>query len=1681
MAGIGQNRVFDKAAIAELKIQVMELMACAIEVTEEIKTEMADLLAVAEEVPEEARYAPLAASAQALMDSLDTGIFQQMQISVTETLDKLCAQIPAYDRESGGVLTELAASTHSLKGKLEDLTAMINQGNLKLSLEEFQGKLTDYETRWNSGILTLSEKMELAMTYLKGLVLTSQFSKDPVNLATGNLYYEKEDLRIGGPLPLTFCRCYNALDRQSGSLGPGWSHNHEILLTFGKKDREIITLHKADGKEVTFRREEGNYRDIHTGRETIEQVQDTYRYREPVIGAYFFDQEGKLTRFRKEEGPALAYTYDETGKLTKTYLETETEGEEAPYISYTYNKDGLLKEVTDHTGRKIEYFHMEGRLCEVTDPEGNVTTYRYGENRKMRAIKNPRGTLTVRNEYDEKNRVIRQRFPDKGEIRYDYRETQNTTILTERNGSTITYIQDDRLRNIKTIYPDGEERAVYNDRDQKILTADRRGNETRYAYDDKGNLKEQTNALGETTHYTYNTQGKLLSIQKADKKVLKNRYDETGRLIHTGDALGRETHITYNEKGGFQTITQPDQSRIHITYDRLGNIQTITDPMGGETRYTYDALNRVNATTDPEGNTTHYTYDGCDRIRQVTDPQGNHRSYTYNESGKITQTIDFDGSITEQEYNTINKPSLLRDAAGYETRFSYDLMWNLKEKILPNGAILTYQYDPLGRLCAQTDAEGNTTAYQHDPAGNPTATVAANGETTRYAYDPLNRLVKVTEPHGAETTYTYDREGRLAAQTDAEGNTTTYAYDDADQKILETDALGNTTRYTYTPMGKTASVTDPRGRKTAYEYYPGGLLKRTIHPDGTFEELTYDNNQNIATRTDHLGQTFTYRYDPLGRLTAVKSTTGEEQTYTYDAAGNMIAHQSPGGTLTKYSYDSLGSLTAVTDPLGNQALYTYDSLGNLTRISQKDGETGAEQQTLFGRNLSGQVIKITSPQGETKHCTYDPCGRLLSQTDQEGYETTYRYAPCGEIETITYGDGSTVAFSYNALRQLITVKDWLGETQMERDALGRPVKVTDHLGRKVSYEWEPNGNRRSLTYPDGEKISYTYDPAGHLTGLTGNRINLNCRYDSLGRLIEKDYGNGTRSIWEYYPTGLPSELRHEAPQGILDRFRYTYDTRGNKTATEKYRREAQEENGTYEYTYDPLGRLLTVGQDHIPVRRYTYDAYGNRKEMEDYRKGSRTCYQYDAVNRLIQEQDTTGNHLQSRTYTYDKRGNLTQIHQDGNLTQGYEYGALNRLTHAWNGKGESARYEYNGLGYRTARNEAAYLLDLTKPYHNLLGIQEGEETKTFYLDGSMAVMEESGNSPGERPVLHYCIPDEQGSPLRLLDEQGSPVETYGYDEYGNDLYGNQGKRQPFGYTGYLYDPISATYHAQAREYQPQTGRFTAQDGEDYIHPYRPESLNLYTYCACDPLNRIDPTGHDCFDEEGEEEADWKKKLKELLLDKNSNSSLFWYYFSIYSYLTDTAYRPWRPGQNVINTNEGGSEIDKADLFIKNGALTLEEMQVNARYIQEKLREMGWSENAIIACLANWEVECKINPGQWQNNSEGNMNLGFGLAQWTPASKYFDWANENNLDPYDIDTQLQCIQAEVNGEMPDWYSWQDFRHESNISFEEFTQSEDMTAEELTEIYMLCHERPAEKNRTPEKIEERKDQAEKWKDF
>lgn len=144
------------------------------------------------------------------------------------------------------------------------------------------------------------------------------------------------------------------------------------------------------------------------------------------------------------------------------------------------------------------------------------------------------------------------------------------------------------------------------------------------------------------------------------------------------------------------------------------------------------------------------------------------------------------------------------------------------------------------------------------------------------------------------------------------------------------------------------------------------------------------------------------------------------------------------------------------------------------------------------------------------------------------------------------------------------------------------------------------------------------------------------------------------------------------------------------------------------------------------------------------------------------------------------------------------------------------------------------------------------------------------------------------------------------------------------------------------------------------------------------------------------------------------------------------------------------------VIVSNQYLSLEEMTINAEYIVSHLMSRGWSKNAVAGMLGNMQTESTINSGLWQNRDEGNLSLGFGLVQWTPATKYIDWANENGYAIDDIDGQLERLEYEIQNKLQ-WIPTTNYP----LSFASFKVSTE-TPEYLAQAFLKNYERPKNQN-------------------
>ena len=258
--------------------------------------------------------------------------------------------------------------------------------------------------------------------------------------------------------------------------------------------------------------------------------------------------------------------------------------------------------------------------------------------------------------------------------------------------------------------------------------------------------------------------------------------------------------------------------------------------------------------------------------------------------------------------------------------------------------------------------------------------------------------------------------------------------------------------------------------------------------------------------------------------------------------------------------------------------------------------------------------------------------------------------------------------------------------------------------------------------------------------------------------------------------------------------------------------------------YDSLYRLTTETvtadpHNHNFVNGYTYDAVGNRKQWL-VNSVSANAYTYDADDRLGSDQ-------------YDANGNTTS---SGGVSDAYDF--ENHLIQ----KG-AVTVVYDGDGNRVSETVAGvttnYLVDTLNPtgYAQVVDeMQSGTVTRTY----SYGLERISEKQPSGTSFYSY---DGHGSVRQLTNLSGTVTDTYDYDAFGNLIDSAGTTPNNYLFAGEQFDPALGLYYNRARYLSTTTGRFWSMDtrvGNDRD----PLSLHKYLYAESNPVDHLDPSGHE---------------------------------------------------------------------------------------------------------------------------------------------------------------------------------------------------------------------------------------------
>ena len=698
-----------------------------------------------------------------------------------------------------------------------------------------------------------------------------------------------------------------------------------------------------------------------------------------------------------------------------------------------------------------------------------------------------------------------------------------------------------------------------------------------------------------------------------------------------------------------------------------------------------------------------------------------------------------------------------------------------------NGNATTLAYNGSGTLEAITDPAGRKLTLAYNAKGLVESATDPMKHVVKYEYDAEDDLKSVTQPGEAALRWQFVYEGHeLTEMVDGRGGKTVNKYNAQHQEIEQTDPASRTMAFEYLPF-RTVTTNKATGAKTVDYLTSGGEAAAITKGYGTAlattESFTYNSAGERLSVTDGDGHTTTYGYDTHGNRTSVRDPEAHETKWTYDSThdietetrpsgekttfkldghGNVLTEErpAPGETTqsTSYKYDEHGDRESMTNPVGQTWKYEYDAAGDRTAELDPLGN-----KRTWGNNEDSQETSMVSPRGhasgaeEAKFKTTterDAQGRPLKITDPLGHTIKYTYDADGNVETKTDGESNTTTYTYDADNEPTKVKEPNGTVvETGYDGAGQVTSQTD-------------GNKHTTTYVRNvlEQVTEEIDPLGRKTLK---------EYDSSGNLIGVTDAAKRKTTYRYNADNRISEVTYS--DGKTPTVTYEYNADGLRT-------KMKDGTGTSTYTYDQLDRLTEAEDGNKEIVKYEYDL-ANHKTKISYPNGKAVARAFDKDGRLEKVTDWLS-HATTFAYDQDSDPKATIYPSETKDEDTYAYNNADQMTETKMLKGAetlaSLVYTRNNDGEvkKTTAKKLPGAESIEDSYDPNSRLTKYGSTEYKYDAANNPTTEGSStNSYNEADELEkgtgvtYTY-DEVGQRTKSTPEKG-PATTYAYDQAGN--------------------------------------------------------------------------------------------------------------------------------------------------------------------------------------------------------------------------------------------------------------------------------------------------------------------------
>jgi RHS repeat-associated protein len=734
--------------------------------------------------------------------------------------------------------------------------------------------------------------------------------------------------------------------------------------------------------------------------------------------------------------------------------------------------------------------------------------------------------------------------------------------------------------------------------------------------------------------------------------------------------------------------------------------------------------------------------------------------------------------------------TLAKEGSGYlytlpdQTKQYFNSAGLLTNVVDRYGNTLTMTHSSEGRLESVADSAGRKISLKYNAGGQVESASDPMGHTVKYAYEAGN-LASVTLPGetGARWQFKYNGTHELTSEEDGRGYTTTIEYNAEGQAASETDPLHRTQKWSYTPTstGTETTITEPNGSTTVEDFNEYGSPIKVTHAAGT----------SLATTT-------TNSYNSADELLASTDPDKHATEYGYSAAGNRTSEKNADGDETKWEYDSTHDVTGITTPTGEKTTIKRNSHGS-AEVIERPAPASTTQKTSYKYDGAGDVESMTNPLEHTWKYEYNAYGDRKSETDPEANKRTWEY-----------NEDSQGTATVSPRGNVTGGKPTEFTTKTERDAQGRPLKITDPLGHTTKYTYDADGNIETITDGNSHKTTYSYDEGDELVKVKEANGNVNeTEYDADGEAVARIDGNkhkwkyvrneleqvtevidplGHKTINEYDPVGNLTKLTDPAKRATT----YTYDPAGRlsevsysdgRTATVKYeynkdgdRTTMTDGTGTTTNAYDQLDRVTQSENGHKAIVKYEYDLANDQTKIT-YPNGKAVTRAFDKDGRLEKITDWSSN-LTKFTYNPDSQPATTVFPTATKDEDIYAYNDADQMTEAKMKKGSEtlASLVYTRDNDGQLKKTTSKSLPGTEVTENTY-----DENNRLTKAGSTEYKYDPANNPtttgtstntfNEADELTKSASagyayDELGERTKTTPTAG-PATSYGYDQAGN--------------------------------------------------------------------------------------------------------------------------------------------------------------------------------------------------------------------------------------------------------------------------------------------------------------------------